>query len=207
MERQERKNKRKLFLVAFLGIMLCISLVSGIYAKYVSEISGTDTVGIAKWKWTVNGDNLATLLAGTGDNKLTINLFDTIYDSNGTDKETDVADGMIAPGTTGKFQIALANLSDVNAKYSIDMESESTLDPAPKIEYSVNGGDWSTTLGDISATNIAMGGTATVTVDWRWVYYDTDDQDEADTAVGFAAATATTPQITVTAKLKLVQVD
>lgn len=95
--------KKKGFIgrLAAVAVVLCLitmSLTAGTLAKYASEASGNATATVAKWaiKFTDGGSN-------TYDDTTDIAL--TLKDTTlGADLVTD---GKIAPGTSGKFQLAV----------------------------------------------------------------------------------------------------
>ena len=114
-------------IIMYLILITNITLVaiSGTYAKYTS--SGQVNFGyatIAKWKVLVNDTDISS-----GSNVIELNLFDNIYDSDGTSLETDIQnisldDGttevVIAPGTSGNGEIIIENDSNVNVTYEIE---------------------------------------------------------------------------------------
>lgn len=168
--------------------------VSSTFAKYTSSVSGSDSVTVAKWAIKVNGTDATQTQTATFD------LFSTIKDNDGTSEETDVASGKIAPGTSGSFNLAIKNESEVTAKYNVGFEVEGATIP---IEYSIDGGTtWKASLDNVAETQIAQGAIANVTVKWRWAFYVDSDHDTTDTAAGISA-----PTITVTATITATQVD
>lgn len=222
-----KNNVRKIGILLLVAIVAIGSYyISGTYAKYTSEIAGSDTATVAKWAWQFGDDVIDSVEDAT--NGYTFDLFNTIKDTNSTSPfgvsssdETDVASGKIAPGTGGSFEIAITNLSEVNAQYAIAF-TEVNANNVP-IEYSVDGSTWIGTVGslNVSATDIAMAGgtynsndnTDTLTVYWRWAYigaestnYTETQTDVTDTALGFAANT-TAPTVQVTATVTVTQVN
>ena len=194
-----RRSSMAVRLVAILAVtmMFTMCFVGGTFAKYTSKASGSDTATVAKWDIRVNGSEIAT------SDTFTFDLFSTINDSDLTSPETDMApaDGsIIAPGTSGKFAIAIQNLSEVNAEYSIDYTVTNS-DNIP-VQFSLDGSDWKTDINDLDVNNVAIGlGTdTTVTVWWKWAF---DGNDVTDTNLG-NAATAT---LTVKAEVTATQVD
>lgn len=214
------------------GLLMAVAItaysVSGTYAKYTSTFTGTSKATVAKWAFDVNGQTDAT-------QEFTFNLFNTIFDSNGTDAETDVAPGtadqkIIAPGTRGKFSVAVANNSEVTADVTLagtvttktadgnpitytttvtgDDGSESTVTNTAEIplKFSTDGTTWTdfaTVLGTISQ-RLAIGASITTTeVQWKW---DFDENDARDTALGLAAAKGTLEAV-VELKVTATQVD
>ena len=214
--------RKRLSILAVLLLAVAISAysVGGTYAKYTSTFTGSSsTARVAKWAFTVG--NETTALA----NDFAFDLFATINDSNGTSAETDVdvdgvdSDGddigdekVIAPGTSGSFNLKLYNQSEVNATYAINY----TVTPAGvPLEFSVNNGaDWTSDLTDVTATAINMGANADITIMWRWAFTVDDDgttdtvdeaavRNAADTALGLVGTA--TPS--VTAAITVTQVD
>lgn len=194
----KKRSSMMVRLVAALAVtmMFTMCLVGGTFAKYTSSATGNDNANVAKWDIRVNGANI------TASDTFTFDLFNTVNDTKDNNAETDMAPNggtIIAPGTTGKFSIAIQNLSQVNATYTIDYTVNTRSIP---VEFSTNGTDWKTNINDLNVTNVPIGlGTdTTVTVQWRWVF---DGNDTTDTALG-SAATAT---LTVAAKVTATQVD
>ena len=209
----KEKKISKVIPIVLLIVMIALILVSSTYAKYTSKITGTDEAIIAKWSWKIN-DALLT----KGQETYDFNLFDTILDTKDGKAEADVASGKIAPGTQGSIPIKIENLSEVNAKYSLNLTAEKgTAMNNAKIEYSLIGGDsandWTTDISTFNITDKAIAmqnGTDTQTIYWRWAYSTGDTQDATDTAVGFDVANATSEadkKITVKAVLQVIQVD
>ena len=198
-QRSQRRSSMMVRLVAVLAVtmMFTMCFVGGTFAKYTSSATGTDSATVAKWDIRVNGSEIAT------SDEFTFKLFQTITDSDLSSAETDMehADGsIIAPGTSGKFSIAIQNLSQVNAKYAINYTVTNN-DNIP-VEFSTNGTAWTTNINDLDVADVQIGlGTdTTVTVQWRWVF---DGNDTTDTSLG-SAATAT---LAVVANVTATQVD
>lgn len=214
-----RKNRMMRLASTLLVLtLLTTCAISGTFAKYTSEATGTDTARVAKWAFKVGDTNIATT-AGT---TVTFDLFDTVKDTAGS-TEIDVKTGtgterIIAPGTSGLFMLALKNESEVNAEYSIDYSVSNTYNIP--VEFSVDGGTtWVShanidTL-DVEDVAIVMdGGAANIIVEWRWAFtgsqssnFTSTQTDATDTILGIEGAVATDRIITVTAKITATQVD
>lgn len=186
-------------IVAILAVTMMFTLcfVGGTFAKYTSSSTGTDSATVAKWDIKVNSVNIATT------DTFTFDLFKTITDSDLSSAETDMdpVDGtIIAPGTSGKFDIVIKNDSQVNATYAIDYSVTNT--NSIPVQFSVDGTTWKTDINELDVTGVAidMGATTTVTVQWKWIF---DGDDVIDTNLG-SAATAT---LKVDAKVTATQVD
>lgn len=207
-QKSKSNNTAKLVVLAILVLALALVLVSGIYARYISSASGSDTVRVAKWSFKIGENDIATT------DTMTIDLFSTIKDSDGTSVENDVTGTkVIAPGTSGSFSLdALTNASEVTADYNVKFDVGTTAIP---FEFSINGGDWTTAADvDISGT-LAAGASTTSAVDvkWRWAFTngttanELAERDAADTALGVAQAAGTDTTATVTLTLTATQVD
>ncbi len=202
-QRSQRRSSMMVRLVAVLAVtmMFTMCFVGGTFAKYTSSATGTDSAQVAKWDIKVGSTNIVT------SDVFYFDLFSTVKDSNGTDNETDMspADGtIIAPGTSGKFDIVITNDSQVNATYNIDYTVTNT--NGIPVQFSTDGSTWKTNINDLDvSTNapINMRAQETVTVYWKWDYSVDVDHDTADTNLG-KEGTAT---ITVSAKVTATQVD
>lgn len=208
-----KKNKNKIATLLLLAIVAVGSyFVAGTYAKYTSEIAGSDNASVAKWAWKINQEDFKSATDVT--NGYTFDLFKTIKEADTTSAETDVDADLIAPGTGGSFDIAITNNSEVNATYAIAF-TEINSSGIP-IEYSTDGSTWVSGVSNINvpATAINIGQTAsTLTVKWRWAFtgsdstnYASTQTDATDTALGFAA-NGTAPTVQVNATVTVTQVD
>lgn len=210
--KKKNYNSIKIFAILLLLVMLVLMLIVGTYAKYTTEIEGSDSSVVAKWAWQINDTDVSK-----SDTEFSFNLFDTIKDTDGNN-ETDVKTTKIAPGTKGGFEIKVENLSEVNANYNLTLKETKGQDVSDaKIEYSIIGTDeatdWTTDINTFNLTNTLLDmetGSNTLTVYWRWAYSPSETQDDADTAVGFLAANSASDAnktITIEAKLNFTQVD
>ena len=206
-------NSIKIFAILLLLVMLVLMLIVGTYAKYTTELAGSDSAIVSKWAWQINDSDVSK-----SDTEFAFNLFDTIKDTVDGNNETDVKATKIAPGTMGKFEIKVENLSEVNANYNLTLKETKGQDVSnAKIEYSIIGTDeatdWTTAINAFNLTNTLLDmetGSKTLTVYWRWAYSPSVAQDDADTAVGFAAANSVSDvdkTITIEATLNFTQVD
>lgn len=207
---KKRRKKKSLLttlpVLCMMLIMICTITVPGIYAKYASQVSGSDTATVAKWSFKVNGTEIATT-----NPTVSFDLFNTIKDSTGATtevNESDVAANMLAPGTSGEFALKFENLSDVTAVYEITTEVENSLNVPLKFKIG-NATEWSDSLqGAIDTLNeetrtLTVGAEVqTITVKWMW------DFEGDHTSVGIAAreADSTTPAtVKVTTKITVKQ--
>ncbi|MBQ7346366.1 MAG: hypothetical protein IJW55_00245 [Clostridia bacterium] len=207
-----KKNKMmRLAAIVMMLTLLTTCAISGTFAKYVTKASASDTARVAKWDITYNNDNL--------EDTITFDLFNTMKDNDGTtnESETDVAKStsdiaIIAPGTSGSFEIKLKNDSEVAAKYTVALSAVETGGDIP-IEYALSNDTdttWTSDISTLTQTNsrFEMDEEATITVYWRWVFENGTDttletNDGNDTTLGLAG----TATVTVTANITVTQID
>ncbi len=197
-----RKSKTMRVASFLLVLTLMTScFVGSTFAKYTSTASGSDTATVAKWSIFVNNNQIAA-----ENPSITFDLFNTIKDSDGSNNENDVGQNLIAPGTSGSFDLKILNGSEVTAKYEINFEVTNTSNIP--IQYSIdNGNTWSNTLSSITDKTLTIGAAeVTETVQWRWTFNNGEEGNKADTALGITAQ-GTAPFITVKATLTAEQVD
>lgn len=196
LNKLKEKFKDKRFTKFVCNIVFFISviviLLSGTLAKYVSDAFGRDSTLVAKWAFLANGLDITTL---DNNDSIQFNLFETIYDSDGVNQDSDVVLGFIAPGTSGKFTFELKNVSEVSAQYGINFEA---LNPSQiPIEYSIDGSNW---YSDITRINVIKNNNTIldigsseeyITVFWRWPFNSDIDKD---------TSLATTGDVSITVK-------
>ncbi len=185
-----KKNKiLVLGLVAAFVAVLSLTLVSGTWAKYTSTVTGSDEARVAKWSF--DGVDLTA-------KTVTVNLFDTIKDSDGnneTDVKSSSTDTVIAPGTKGTGTFALKNTGEVTAKAKVTFKVTNANNIPVKFTKAdgtevTAAADGTYTLDEVT---LAMGATdaTNVTLNWEWPFEAaTPNTNEADTTLG-AAGTAT----------------
>ena len=104
------KKKTKIVLIIVAIVAILVSFIGGqAYAKYMSKVTGNAVGEVAQWRFKVN-ENEETMQ--------TISLNSTIYNFT-------LANGKIAPGTAGSFEINLdATGSEVGVFYVVRFENE-----------------------------------------------------------------------------------
>lgn len=212
-------RRNKLFILglffAFVAV-LSLTLVSGTWAKYTSNVtSASSTARVAKWSWEIDGESASEGFA--------FDLFETannVLDTNGGAKEEDVktagTDVVIAPGTKGKIDLVIANKSEVTGKVVAEftVTKPATLNLTYKFSVGstnltyadTNNGDGSITY-KVTLDEVTLGenlaaltGTKTLTFAWEWPFEGTDVNDTELGKLG-------TNTVTVKAKLTFIQVD
>lgn len=209
-----KKNRMmRLASVLLVCVLLTTSVISGTFAKYVTEYTAEDTARVALFKVTAFGTT-----ADATTETVTVDIFDKskVYDTINADytsgvEDTDILDGtdiaIIAPGSWGIFSFVVKNESEVDVTYDIDYTVNEAGVP---LEWSLNGSTWSDDLTDVTGEELAMlTGQATVNIYWRWAYTVTTDdsamktRDASDTTLGFAGTATPSVKIEVT----ITQVD
>ncbi len=222
-------------LILLIAAIMTLSLASGTMAKYMQTVRSVDTARVAQFQVDVSSNDarngvddqtnwtteaaLVNLLSTTNDDTGIYNESETDFDRNGGIK-------LVAPGSTGSFQINVNNKSEVAVKTSFDF-SETFVDgqKIPLVytfagknyssygeENSVVGGQLISgslaDLGDAIAAAIgeikASNGTAAVTapvqnISWSWAFTGSDLQtDLKDTALAVDSDPDTLGQPTIT---------
>lgn len=179
-------------------VMISGSVVSGTFAKFVTEVTGTGTAVVAKW----------VAVLGDGDDELedefVIDLSDTMVSNNA------IADGLIAPGAKGSFILEYDTKgTQVDRTLSIVIKKEEVSDDIGLRFYTLeDDGDGGVKEVDIIFEgddedelvvfneNIAhatyvndewvdpANASGSITVYWEWAYFVDALTDLADTDVG-----------------------
>lgn len=191
----EIMKKNKIFalgLIVTFVAFISLSLVSSTWAKYTSSVSGTSTATVAKWSF--DGVDLSK-------DTINFNLFNTILDTNNV-AETDVKEGLIAPGTKGSASFTFKNTGEVNAKAIVTLELTNTSNipltftlGEETLFASGNSYQKEITLNMNDATG------TTWALNWAWAF---TGNDTTDTTLGTAT---TAPQVSVKLTVEFVQVD
>ena len=198
---KENKTTR-LLTIALIIALIALILVASSYAKYLSSGTGSDSARVAKWSFKVGENDIVAT------DTFKFDLFKTITEADGKTEEADVvsanSDKVIAPGTSGSFELVLENKSEVSAKYGIEYTVANTA--SIPVQFSVDGGKtWTESLTDVVAddTNTklaANSGSKTITVQWKWAY---EGNDTTDVTLGKDG----TAKLEVSAKVTATQID
>ncbi len=192
-------KKNWIFKIASGLMMACLlttCVISGTFAKFATEASGSTTVKVATWDFELNGTSASQAFAI--DLAATVDTFDGNADA-------EVADGVVAPGTKGSFSIELVNNSQVAAECKVTFSasvkkadnSDGTLPTNLQFATAVDGTYGTLAqLGDAyDATLDYNSGSKDIIVYWKWEFTETVEND-------FAGDT-----ITITATVNLTQVN
>ena len=112
----KKRIVRRLGVVALALTLVSMTMMGGTLARYVTEVTGTATATVAAWNFKANGE-VATMNA--------IDLGDTTH-RTGYEKTT-VEEAVIAPGTSGSFDIVLDGTgSEVGIDYTVKIAEATT---------------------------------------------------------------------------------
>lgn len=163
------KKKTKIVLIVITIAIILVSFIGGqAYAKYMSKVTGNGVAEIASWKFKVNEneETMQTISLGSTINNITL------------------ANGKVAPGTSGEFQIKLDSTgSDVGVMYAINFVNE-TAKPS-NLKFIYNGQTYES-LGYLQ--NMIVGSLfanaenkeETITIRWEWPFETgTTDEEKA----------------------------
>ena len=191
------KNNDMKFISIFIIIVLLAFLYLGVntYSKYRKQVAAKGEATVARWLIKVNTEDIK------GKTQLTNNIT-PVWDAN-----SYVKDDLIAPGSTGYFEITIdATQVDVDFNYEIENLNDSTAALPDLIitSYQVNGGENTTTTGNKITGEITKNTASTVIK--AYIKWDDDPatqsmDNQADTT--FAQQADTTADINL--KLKFTQ--
>ena len=171
------KTKKFKLLLAMISLLVLTNSIQESYAKYISSASSMSNFTIAQWTFIVNNQDVL-------ENEDFSSTIVPVIDSN-----SNIKDGVIAPTSTGHFDINI-DFSNVEVAFkeevSITQDSETNVSDLVLTGYSVNGGPKiNIAAGDKITVNHALDDTST-TDNYRffveWVDGDGETMDnEADT--------------------------
>lgn len=115
------KKKTKIVLIVIVIAVILVSFIGGqAYAKYMSKVTGNGVGEIAQWRFKVNENE---------EKIQTISLNSTIYNFT-------LANGRIAPGTAGSFEINIdGSGSGVAIFYTVNFQNETEKPKNLKFKY------------------------------------------------------------------------
>ena len=219
-------KKNKMLRIASVMLVLALittCVISGTFAKYVTNGSGGDSARVAAWGVQIDGEGLA---------------FAKSYNSGAVAAGASTTMKVVAPNTNGALAaITVSGTPEVKSKVTLTGTLTITGFGAyfPIIftvngeTYGLSGTDADNKYDNIAAlitavetafnseneyaanANIA---TSASTVSWAWPFHTSDDKDQADTVLGNAAAAALNntsepdaPKITFNVAVKVEQVQ
>ncbi len=148
------KTKKFKLLLAMLSLLFLTNSIQESYAKYISSASATSNFAIAKWTFIVNNQDVLS----NSDFSSTIV---PVIDSN-----SNIKDGVIAPTSTGYFDLSI-DFSDVDVAFreqiSLSNLVNSSVSDLVITGYRVNNGELtSINAGDTITVNHALNDTTRI---------------------------------------------
>lgn len=172
------KRRSLSLLIIFMLVGVISVLVVGTYAKYTGTVNKNGSATVAKWAFS--SDNTS--------GNLTINLTET-------PDTTTLVDGAIAPGTSGTFDIVVANTnSEVGINYDIIFGSMTNV--PTNLVFKIGGSVVDVTTKKITGT-LPVGQSETISINWEWPY-ETPANSSAGDAADIANGTASDANRTMT---------
>lgn len=178
-----KKNKKTPLII--MTLLFVVGLTSGYvantFAKYTSDLGTKNgTATIAKWAFT-NENSTRTLSMS----------LDQTYDPN------TLANGKIAPGTSGRFSIQLSNEnSEVAVNYELNIGTGTNV--PTNLKFYTDAGHQTLATNNTITGTLAPGASATtITIYWQWAY-QTENGDSADNESGTGAITNANMTIPIT---------
>lgn len=115
------KKRTKIVLIVIVIAVILVSFIGGqAYAKYMSKVTGNGVGEIAQWRFKVNENE---------EKMQTISLNSTIYNFT-------LANGRIAPGTAGSFEINIdGSGAGVAIFYTVNFQNETEKPKNLKFKY------------------------------------------------------------------------
>lgn len=115
-----KKSKKIVLIIVSISLLLLTFIGGQTYAKYMSRVTGQGTADIASWSFKVNENE---------EKMQTISLNSTIYNFT-------LANGRIAPGTAGSFEINIdGSGSGVAIFYTVNFQNETEKPKNLKFKY------------------------------------------------------------------------
>lgn len=160
---KKRSRIVSLGVLALTLTMMSTCLMGSTMARYVTEVTGSATATVAAWSFKAN-EGTSTFTA--------IDLGDT---SNRTAyKDGDIKDGVIAPGTSGKFDIVIdGSGSEVGIDYVITIASADGTTLPDDFKFKIDNTDYTLASEKNGTIDYATGADSmkkTITVNWEWAF-------------------------------------
>ncbi len=183
------KKRRFRVLLACISLLLVINMIQDTYAKYISSASANSSFSISRWAFLVNTQDVLS-------NSDFSNTIIPTWDAN-----QNIASGVIAPTSTGSFQITIDSSNvDVafNETITLSQGDDNTVTDLVFSGYKLNNGSV-VNLNDVTTTTITsshsvgeQNTTNTYTIYVKWndnaLTETMDNSDDADAAVNGEAS-------------------
>ena len=164
--------KKKLFAILLLLIVGTCCFVGSSFAKYTASISKSGSVSVAKWNF--QSDNSSETFDISLDDNYDESTLLSVRTVDGKESK------LIAPGTSGSFDINLINTSEVGVNFNVSLDTINNLPHNIKFykdaSYQTELTPGSSTITGVLTANDSTG--VNVTIYWKWLYETGTTTDE-----------------------------
>lgn len=162
-------KKKKILLVGIILLIITLSFIGGqVFSKYLTQVKGEGTANIASWNFKVNEQE---------EQIQTIHLL-------GNSKDKNLANGKIAPGSTGEFSIQIDGTgTEVGIDYKVIFQNEKNKPSHLKFNYQGKEYNSITEIEDILNGSIYVDEeekTRKINIQWYWAYETGRSQEEIE---------------------------
>ena len=186
-------KREKLIYTTFIALLLAILLllvISDVYARYSSTLSGSGNIELAKWSFKVNGVQEAE--------SFSIDI-----------KTTDETQTKIAPESTGILTLTIENASNVPAQYTVELNEKFMNTQIETDTIKIYTDDTYQTMmdmkNDVLKGKLKESETKVITLYWKWVPNADLDQLIAENYDGFTITANVTGEQTTIAESENVE--
>lgn len=160
------KGNKRLFVVAVLLLLVAVSLST--YAIYKSSATGSSSAEVAKWGVKINDTNIAQ------EDTFSFYISDIVWDKN-----PNVKEGKIAPGSTGKITFEIdASQSEVSVDYTVTLDKTNI-----ENENIIITNEGENSSGTIAYSSNSDEMKKTITINVVWMAEDEPEVNKKDTSM------------------------
>lgn len=197
---KKRSRIVSLGVLALTLTMMSTCLMGSTMARYVTEVTGSATAAVAAWSFKADSKD------SVGE------TFTEIYLGDTTHREAydlkDIAEGVIAPGTKGSFDIVIDGVgSGVGIDYAVKIAAGKDVILPDDLVFSTEAitadkpgeklADFSIPESTIDYSKTSDSMKKTITVNWEWAFDESNDVSSNDNTY---AGKKWTLDITITGK-------
>lgn len=168
---KKRSRIVSLGVLALTLTMMSTCLMGSTMARYVTEVTGSATAAVAAWSFKANEGTSTFTAIDLGDKSNR-----TAY------KDGDIKEGVIAPGTSGKFDIVIdGSGSEVGIDYVVTIASADGTTLPDDLKFKIDNTDYTLASEKTGTIDYATGADSmkkTITVNWEWAFGEDDTAEE-----------------------------
>ena len=168
---KKRSRIVSLGVLALTLTMMSTCLMGSTMARYVTEVTGSAKAAVAAWSFKANEGTSTFTAIDLGDKSNR-----TAY------KDGDIKVGVIAPGTSGKFDIVIdGSGSEVGIDYVVTIDSADGTTLPDDLKFKIDNTDYTLASEKTGTIDYATGADSmkkTITVNWEWAFGEDDTAEE-----------------------------